>query len=288
MTREKNEGLSPISADPDVRIGSPVLTGGRGVWLAAAVLMGGLFVTATAVRHEESRKVEEEKLAFDVVCREVQVKIEERLADHEQILQSGAAFFMHNSVTRAEWHDFVEGQKINQRLPGILGIGFALAVPRAQLGQHTREVRSEGFPGYQVLPKGDREVYFPIIYLESFSGRNLRAFGYDMFSEPVRGATCGDGTGEGRRGCRPPGPGYSGAGDRSGCPGRHIDECARVSDGRTACHRDRAPRGSLTAIWFSRGGIRDMRQFFRRLKEERVDALDNGMVVNHHNLDEKV
>ena len=32
----------------------------------------------------------------------------------------------------------------------------------------------------------DREVYASIIYLEPFSGRNLRAFGYDMFSEPVR------------------------------------------------------------------------------------------------------
>jgi SSS family solute:Na+ symporter len=43
----------------------------------------------------------------------------------------------------------------------------------------------------------------------------------------------------------------------------------------------------VTAIWFTWGGIRDMRLFFRRLREERVDALDNGMVVNHHNLDEK-
>ncbi|MEI8386709.1 MAG: sodium:proline symporter [Verrucomicrobiota bacterium] len=43
----------------------------------------------------------------------------------------------------------------------------------------------------------------------------------------------------------------------------------------------------VTAIWFTWGGIRDMRAFFSRLREERVDALDNGMVVNHHNLDEK-
>ena len=43
----------------------------------------------------------------------------------------------------------------------------------------------------------------------------------------------------------------------------------------------------VTAIWFTWGGIRDMRAFFSRLREERVDALDNGMVVNHHNLGEK-
>jgi SSS family solute:Na+ symporter len=44
----------------------------------------------------------------------------------------------------------------------------------------------------------------------------------------------------------------------------------------------------VTAIWFSWGGIRDMRLFFRRLKEQRVNTLDNGMVVNHHNLDENI
>jgi SSS family solute:Na+ symporter len=43
----------------------------------------------------------------------------------------------------------------------------------------------------------------------------------------------------------------------------------------------------VTAIWFTWGGIRDMRLFFQRLKEERVNTLDNGMVVNQHNLDEK-
>jgi len=35
----------------------------------------------------------------------------------------------------------------------------------------------------------------------------------------------------------------------------------------------------VTAIWFTWGGIRDMRIFFARLKQERPDAEDNGMVV---------
>ncbi|PTX96701.1 sodium:proline symporter [Spartobacteria bacterium LR76] len=39
----------------------------------------------------------------------------------------------------------------------------------------------------------------------------------------------------------------------------------------------------VTAIWFTWGGIRDMRLFFSRLRQERPDAEDNGMVVNHHN-----
>jgi CHASE1-domain containing sensor protein len=54
------------------------------------------------------------------------------------------------------------------------------------LPQHIQKIRQEGFPGYKICPEGDREIYSSIIYLEPFSDRNLRAFGYDMFSEPVR------------------------------------------------------------------------------------------------------
>jgi len=39
-----------------------------------------------------------------------------------------------------------------------------------------------------VNPQGNRDVYTSIVYLEPFSGRNLRAFGFDMYSEPVRRA----------------------------------------------------------------------------------------------------
>lgn len=42
----------------------------------------------------------------------------------------------------------------------------------------------------------------------------------------------------------------------------------------------------IAAVWFTWGGIRDMKLFFQRLKEERVDALDNGMAVNHLNLND--
>jgi PAS domain S-box-containing protein len=65
-------------------------------------------------------------------------------------------------------------------------LGFARLISRRQLAQHVLEIRAEGFPAYQVSPAGERELYSAIIYLEPFRDRNLRAFGYDMLSEPVR------------------------------------------------------------------------------------------------------
>jgi hypothetical protein len=51
---------------------------------------------------------------------------------------------------------------------------------------HEAAVRAEGFPDYAISPPGERDPLSSIVFLEPFSGRNLRAFGYDMYSEPVR------------------------------------------------------------------------------------------------------
>jgi CHASE1-domain containing sensor protein len=49
-------------------------------------------------------------------------------------------------------------------------------------------MRAAGFPDYEVKPPGPRDFYTSITHIQPFAGRNLRAFGYDMFSEPVRRA----------------------------------------------------------------------------------------------------
>jgi len=171
------------------RLGFLLGTGSRAGWFALAVFLAGLSVTAFLARYEKSEAEQASAREFGFACREIQAKIEARLSDHAQILRSGAAFFSHdNGITRAEWHVFAERQKISRKLPGIQGFGFAKLVSRSQLTQHIQEIRSEGFSDYRIKPEGDRETYSAIIYLEPFADRNLRAFGYDMLSDPVRRA----------------------------------------------------------------------------------------------------
>ncbi len=43
----------------------------------------------------------------------------------------------------------------------------------------------------------------------------------------------------------------------------------------------------ITAIWFTWGGIRDVRLLFHRLKLQKVNERDDGTVVGHQNLDEE-
>lgn len=42
----------------------------------------------------------------------------------------------------------------------------------------------------------------------------------------------------------------------------------------------------VTAVWFTWGGLRDIRNLFRRLKSDLVDERDDGTVVGHQNFDE--
>ena len=154
-------------------------------WL---VLMMGLLITAAATLQVRSGVERINAIELSARCDAINTKIVERLDDYARLLRNGVALFdASEKVTREQWRLFNDGMgELEQQLPGIQGIGFSLLIPSPELPRHLRELRGEGFPEYSVKPAGYRPLYTSIVYLEPFSGRNLRAFGYDMLSEPVR------------------------------------------------------------------------------------------------------
>ena len=120
---------------------------------------------------------------------EITSDITNRIQDYVMVLRGSAALFAGSKeVTRTEWRTYVEHFGASKTFPGIQGLGFSKIIQPAELAQHIQQVRAEGFPSYTVRPPGERDVYTSIIFLEPFDLRNQRAFGYDMFSEPVRRA----------------------------------------------------------------------------------------------------
>jgi PAS domain S-box-containing protein len=114
-------------------------------------------------------------------------KTSERLEAYDQILRGAVGLFASSEeVTRAEFRRYVEKLQLGVAYRGIQGIGFSIWIPPDRLEEQVRKVRAEGFPDFSVRPPGPRQAYTSIIYLEPFSGRNLRAFGYDGFAEPTR------------------------------------------------------------------------------------------------------
>lgn len=118
---------------------------------------------------------------------EISIAIRQRLMLYEQALQGGRGLFSaSNTVTRDEWARYVGALHLEERLPGIQGIGFAKAMPASERESHEAEVQAEGFGDYRIKPDGEREFYTSIVYIEPFDWRNRRAFGYDMWSNDVR------------------------------------------------------------------------------------------------------
>ena len=154
---------------------------------ALATLVVGIMLTTIAIFYAKHNVEGEADKNFKLVCNDIASKIDARLHAHAQLLRAGSAFFEgSDSVTRNEWRKFYERVKINKNLPGIQGLGYALVIPKSQLKRHIQNTIKEGFPNYTVKPAGERDIYTSVFYLEPFTGRNLRAFGYDMLTEPVR------------------------------------------------------------------------------------------------------
>ena len=176
MNLVRGSGITPLPVE--VR---------RGDWPAWVVLCACLLATVLGAFYMKYSVEDLASRQFAFACDEIRAKIHDRLDDNAHILRSGAAFFdASDTVTREKWHTFTERLDVARQYPGIEGIGFALLIPPEHLAQHIEDTRLEGFPDYRVWPEGDRESYSSILYVEPFSSRNLRAFGYDMLSEVVR------------------------------------------------------------------------------------------------------
>ena len=151
------------------------------------ILILSLFINSVASYYIRENTKINSKLEFSLLCHDLKSKILTRLEAHAQILRNGSAFIRTtDSVTRKKWNEYIDNSRALNSLPGIQGIGLSIIIRKAELTQHIQKIKKEGFPDYDIRPAGDRELYTSIIFLEPFQGRNLRAFGYDMFSEAIR------------------------------------------------------------------------------------------------------
>ena len=153
------------------------------------MLCAGLLMTLYVSLQVKQSLDAEASRRFALVSDQVSIKIRDRLDAYALILRGAAGLFsISQNVDRNEWRAYVETLRAHLTVPGVQGIGFSKVIEPRDLPRHVVAVRTEGFPEYTVRPAGDRDLYTSLIYLEPFRDRNLRAFGFDMFSEPIRRA----------------------------------------------------------------------------------------------------
>jgi sigma-B regulation protein RsbU (phosphoserine phosphatase) len=157
------------------------------VLAAVGMLVCGLFVTLLGWRNADSLTDELAQERFEARAAEIAHAIEDRVDTYEMALRGGLALSSAlGRVSREQWREYVAALKLLQNYPGIQGLGYAPLVRDGDVRRHEEMIRAQGFPSYSIKPPGPRQIYMPIVYLEPFDASNQRAFGFDMFSEPVR------------------------------------------------------------------------------------------------------
>ena len=129
---------------------------------------------------------------FDAECDDIAKRIARRMALYESGLRGAQALFKaQQAPSREQWRDFTEGMDLANNFPGVMGLGYGAFLRADQRAEAEARIRAEGHPDFRIWSGGPDlgpGMSAVVMYLEPFSGRNLRAFGYDMMSEPVRRA----------------------------------------------------------------------------------------------------
>jgi diguanylate cyclase (GGDEF)-like protein len=175
---------------PDARQPLDWMTKWVGILLPALVFILSSLLTYELWRDARNNAELALQSNFEFQTRETMRRIEQRMLAYEQVLRGVVALFASSDeVNRNEFSNYVSRLQIELSYPGIQGIGFAELVPAKRRPAHVDAIRKEGFPKYDIQPHVEgRDMHAPIIYIEPFYGDNLRAFGYDMYSEPQRRA----------------------------------------------------------------------------------------------------
>ncbi|MDB5805949.1 MAG: Signal transduction histidine kinase [Betaproteobacteria bacterium] len=115
---------------------------------------------------QEWRNIEREtRTNFDFRTREAIVRIEQRMRSYEQVLHAADGLFQASAkVGRDEFHSFIGNLQLKANYPGIQEVGYCALGP----GLNT--------PGQRC----------PVVYLESVTGTDQKALGYDNFADVVR------------------------------------------------------------------------------------------------------
>ena len=178
--------------EPDQITPTPGAAARRG-WgpliLAGLVFLLSLLVTWGAWSSARGDASADLAAQFDYRTRDLVNTTVRRMAVYEQVLR-GARGFLRGSVDipRRDFAEYVQTQNLQEHFPGIQALGIASIIPRDRLAAHEAALHAQGFGSYEVHPRPAGDFATSITHIEPFAGRNLRAFGFDMYSEPVRRA----------------------------------------------------------------------------------------------------
>lgn len=153
--------------------------------LVVSLLLTGAAVIAVA---SSARATDEER--FNNAVLSTQSRIVARLETYIALLRGGTGLFAAKggSITYDEFLHYTDRLDIQQRYPGIQGIGFTQRLTQESRDSLIAAMQAQGFADFRIWPDVPDSERYAILYLAPLDQRNRAAIGYDMFTEPTRRA----------------------------------------------------------------------------------------------------
>ncbi len=156
-----------------------------------ALIVGALSLALTGVLWAHERQSEQLRLRaiFDFNLRQTATRIEQRVANYEQMLRGAQGLFeTAGHVERATFERYVESVMAGPDAAGLQGFGYLALLTAAQVPAHVAALRADGLAGYTLHPAGVRELYAAVTYLAPERAGNPGAYGFDPLVDPARRA----------------------------------------------------------------------------------------------------
>src|SRR2546425_294002 len=161
----------------------------RRAFLPYFILLTLLLITFLFAYYAARSAEAKDQARFNTSVQEITTVIKSRLDTYVALLHSTSGLFAaSHSVEPDEFHHFVQHLELQERYPGIQGIGYSVRVQPEERDALIDSLRRRGLKDFHIWPEQTRSEYHSIIYLEPLDRRNKAAIGYDMFTEPVRRA----------------------------------------------------------------------------------------------------
>ena len=160
---------------------------GGGLRAIHFVVVGLSLLLTLSAWHFSKKQIESRISArFDQARDQALGLISDRMLKYEDALWSGvAAVYSHGGdMSYADWHTFARTLRIEEKYPGINGIGIIHYVPTGSFDAYLTQRRLER-PGYSVFPQHDFPIFMPISFIEP-ENANAAAIGLDVAHEVNR------------------------------------------------------------------------------------------------------
>lgn len=161
---------------------------GRITGFHVVVILLSLSLTLSAWQFSKHQVEARITAQFETSRNRTLAAIRERMTKYEDALWAGvAAVESHNNdISYDNWHKFAETLRIQERYPGINGIGLIHNVPEAELPTYLSQ-QQRIRPNFTVFPEHQHPDKMPITFIEPESS-NAAAIGLDIAHEANRRA----------------------------------------------------------------------------------------------------